>query len=371
MAYIRMKKPSFKKAFLAAMLAMFSSCAAMGQEKTETPQSPTPEQTTGVATTLSSLANQLPSFLDRIEFNGYAQAAYVYQDAGDKTKSTLDLKRTLLWAKAKITDRWSFLFMHDFNSEVQEFYTDYRISKGKQLSVRVGQFKNSYSLENPLSPTQMELIDVYSQAVTYLAGCGSDPLYGVNYGRDLGFMVFGDLFKNKLHYELAVMNGQGINCSDGNSDKDIILKLEYRLRPELRVVVSGQKGRGNAVGTADWNPDIEVGDNYTRDRLSLGGEWKDDRIGLHGEWLWGKDGSVKSRGAYITGRYTVVKNFDVIASADFFDKNTRMEYDQTNLTTGIQYWYFRKCRVQLQYTRALCQAQDDYNCVQAQVQVAF
>ena len=340
------------KSFLAVALAIFSSCAAMGQEKSE-----------GL--------KKVEGLLSRVELNGYAQGGYEYTGNGSTVTSTFNLKRTLLWGKAKITDRWSFLFMHDFSSEVQEFYMDYRITKGKELSVRVGQFKNSYSMENPLSPTQMELIDVYSQGVTYLAGCGSDPLNGVNYGRDLGLMIFGDVLDDKLHYEFAIMNGQGINKSDGNSDKDIIIKLEYKLRPELRIVATGQKGRGHAVGTAEWNPGIEIGDDYTRDRLSFGGEWKDERLGLHGEWLWGKDGSVKSWGIYLTGHYSVIKNLDVVASADFFDRNTKMDYDQTNLTAGLQYWFYKKCRVQLQYTRRICEFDTDYNCLQAQVQVGF
>lgn len=346
-------RTTFMKSFLAVALAIFSSEAAMGQEKND---------------------NQkvVEDLLSRIELNGYAQAGYEYLGDGDAVKSTFNLKRTLLWGKAKVTDRWSFLFMHDFNSEVQEFYMDYRISKGKELSVRVGQFKNSYSMENPLSPTRMELIDVYSQAVTYLSGCGSDPLNGVNYGRDLGLMVFGDLLEGgRLHYELAIMNGQGINQSDGNTDKDIIVKLEYKLMPELRLVASGQKGRGHAVGTAEWNPTIEIGDDYARDRLSLGGEWKADRLGLHGEWLWGKDGRVKSWGSYLTGCYTIADNLDIVASADFFDRNTRMAYDQLNLTAGIQYWFYKKCRVQLQYTRQEREFDADCNCLQAQVQVAF
>jgi hypothetical protein len=59
--------------------------------------------------------------------------------------------------------------MHDFSSVVQEFYTDYRFTGGKELSVRLGQFKNSYSMQNPLSPTKLDLIDCYSQSVLYLA----------------------------------------------------------------------------------------------------------------------------------------------------------------------------------------------------------
>jgi hypothetical protein len=35
----------------------------------------------------------------------------------------------------------------------------------------------------------LELIDVYSQAVLYLAGEGPDPLNGVNYGRDMGLEI--------------------------------------------------------------------------------------------------------------------------------------------------------------------------------------
>ena len=69
---------------------------------------------------------------ERITVNGYAQAGYTYSNIDGTKTNTLDLKRTLLWAKARITDRWSFLFMTDFNSQVQEFYTDFRITKGSR-----------------------------------------------------------------------------------------------------------------------------------------------------------------------------------------------------------------------------------------------
>ena len=200
-----------KSLTLAVVLAAFSSTAAMGQ-RTEQQKS-------------ESEGNWLKDLTSRITLNGYAQGGWSYQDANDQKQNSYNLKRTLLWAKARITDRWSFLFMHDFSSVVQEFYTDYRISNDKSLTVRLGQFKHSYTMENPLSPTALELIDVYSQAVLYLAGEGPDPLNGVNYGRDQGLMVFGDVLNNKLHYELALMSGQGINRRDNNNQKDFIAKL--------------------------------------------------------------------------------------------------------------------------------------------------
>ena len=154
------------------MLAVFSSVAAMGQPQTQQEQQK------------KDKPEWLKELSSRITLSGYAQAGWSYQNPNNKATNAYNLKRTLLWAKARITDRWSFLFMHDFSSVVQEFYTDYRLSKNNELTVRLGQFKTAFSMENPLSPTQLELIDVYSQAVLYLAGEGPDPLNGVNYGRE-------------------------------------------------------------------------------------------------------------------------------------------------------------------------------------------
>ena len=364
-----MKKQTWKSLTLAVALAAFSSAAAMGQQQKKS----------------DSGIDWMKDFVSRITFNGYAQGGWSYQDPGDQKQNSYNLKRTLLWAKARITDRWSFLFMHDFSSVVQEFYTDYRISNDKSLTVRLGQFKHSYSMENPLSPTALELIDVYSQAVLYLAGEGPDPLNGVNYGRDQGLMVFGDLFDNVLHYELALMSGQGINRKDANNQKDFLAKLEIKPIDGLRIVGSGYLGTGNAVGTAAWNPTVNVGDNYKRNRYSVGAEYKSHPYtgskykearpaSLRAEWLGGEDGDVKSRGGYVTVAIPVVDALDVVASGETFDRNTSVDgWDQTNLTLGLQYWYYKKCRLQLQYTRCLCgdMIGKDYNWLQAQVQVAF
>lgn len=365
-----MKQKTCKWRTLAVLMAVFSSVAAMGQQ-------PSPADDTDWMKNLTS----------RITFNGYAQAGWAWQDAGGVKTNSYNLKRTLLWAKARITDRWSFLFMHDFSSVVQEFYTDYRLTRDRSLSVRFGQFKHSYTMENPLSPTALELIDVYSQAVLYLAGEGPDPLNGVNYGRDQGLMVYGDLLRGKLHYELALMSGQGINRRDQNNQKDFIAKLEVRPFDGLRIAGSGYVGTGCAVGTAAWNPAIQVGDNYRRNRYAVGAEYKTAPYAgskfkearpasIRAEWLGAQDGDVGSRGGYVTACVPVVDALDVVASGETFDRNTTTDgWEQTNLTVGLQYWFYKKCRLQLQYTRCLCgdmvSPGGDYNWLQAQVQVAF
>lgn len=106
---------------LAVALAVFSSVAAMGQQKAK-----------------SEKPDWLKELTSRITLNGYAQGGWSYQDPNGEKTNAYNLKRTLLWAKARITDRWSFLFMHDFSSVVQEFYTDYRITRNNALTVRLG-----------------------------------------------------------------------------------------------------------------------------------------------------------------------------------------------------------------------------------------
>ena len=325
----------------------------------------------------------LKELSSRITINGYMQGGYAYSDQGDKTTSSFNFKRAIFWGRARITDRWSFLFMNNFalSKGVLEFWTDYRVTNNKALTVRVGQFQHPFSLESPLSPTSLELIDITSQSVALL-GNGNEPLLGPNYGRDQGIMLLGDLFNDHFHYELAVMNGQGINTADGNSDKDVILKLEYKPSEQLRFVVSGQKGRGHAVGTAAWNPEIQVGDDYRRDRYSVGAEvksapysagtYKEARpLKVRAEWLGGKDGSVGSMGGYVTTTIPIVDGLDAVASVDYFDRNTEMKYHQTQATGGLQYWFYKNCRLQLQYTRTWSNYQKDYNWLQGQVQVAF
>ena len=315
---------------------------------------------------------------ERIKLHGYAQAGYTYQKNSAQEVNTFDIKRTLLWANAQINDRWSFLFMHDFNSQVQEFYTDFRITKNNALYVRLGQFKNGYSLENPLSPTAMETIDVYSEGVTYLSGCGSDPLFGVQYGRDLGLSLFGNVCENKLRYELQVMNGQGINRKDKNNSKDVIGRLEWEPAKGLKIVTTGQLGRGHAVATSVYAPDIALDQNYDRNRFSAGVDYKSRRLNVHSEYLQGKDDKVTSNGVYVTGSVALIPStLDLVGSYDYFNFNQDLDFDQHKCVFGIQWWYFKKCRLQLQYVYKNAVAtptsfvHDDNHAIMCQVQVRF
>lgn len=292
----------------------------------------------------------LQDFSKRVNLHGYAQAIYNYQHKGGEESNTFEMKRAYIWADAKITDRWSMLFMYEIGKEINEYYTDYRLSNDKSLSVRFGQFKTALTMENRVSPAGSEVIDVCSEGVTYLTGCGSDPLYGVGYGRDLGLAVFGELAKGKIFYEVDVLNGQGMNQKDKNNAKDVIGRLEYRPAKGLAIAATGQIGKGHAVNTSVYNPTIQLGDNYTRNRFSAGFDYKSRPFNLHGEYVQGKDGSVTSRGAYLTGSVALKPSVvDLVGSYDYFNFNTDLGYDQHKAVLGVQWWWYKKCRFQVQY----------------------
>ena len=309
----------------------------------------------------------LKDISDRIELHGYVQGGYDYNTTTNE--NSFNFKRTVVWAKAKITDQWSFLFMHDFNAKPLEYYTEFRPHKA--VGFRMGQFKNSLTLENPLSPTSVELIDCYSQSVLYLAGIGGDPLFGKHTGRDLGFLIYGEPFKG-FGYEFGIMNGQGINCRDLNKSKDMLLKLSYKPCAPLCFVVSGQLGHGHAIANSPFNPNVHEGDNYRRHRISAGASYTGP-FTLRGEYLKGWDGGVQSQGAYATTTVPIVNKLDAIASFDWFNRNTASHFNQTNYTLGLQYWFFRKCRIQAQWT--FCDPnskwQKNYNMLQIQTQIRF
>ena len=319
--------------------------------------------------TVNKVVNTLK---ERITLAGYAQLGYTYDDAADPD-NTFDIKRLIFMAHGKITDRWTLDFMYDFygGGNLLEIYTDYRILNG--LSARIGEFKTPYTIENELSPSTVELINCYSQSVCYLAGVnGSDKCYGPTSGRDMGMMLYGKLFKNFLQYKFAVMNGQGINTKDKNTQKDIVGNLMIYPLKWLSVGGSFITGTGHAEDASPYSG-ILKGENYSKKRWSIGGVATSGKFNLRSEYLGGKDRNVKSEGFYATGSARLFRNFDLIASFDYFNPNKAADFKQNNYIAGIQYWFYPKCRLQAQYT--FCdkkgEGMKNSNLIQTQIQVRF
>lgn len=315
--------------------------------------------------------NQLTNTLkERITLSGYGQAGYTYDDAAQPSNS-FDIKRAVLIVDGKITERWSCSFTCNIAdaTKLLELYTDYQIRPG--LSARMGQFKTPYSIENQLSLSSVELIDCYSQATNCLAAVTqADKLVAATTGRDIGFMLHGELFKKSLAYKLAVMNGQGMNVKDRNEQKDLVGYLLWKPICCLSIGGSYLAGTGHAIAAAS-EAGIAKDQNYTRNRWSAGALLTSRKATLRTEYLSGRDNGVRSSGLYATTSVQLRPKLDMIASFDYFDREQMAGYKQTNYVAGLQYWFYPKCRLQAQYTRQTRQKGSDANVVQTQIQVRF
>ena len=321
----------------------------------------------------------------RLKVTGYAQAGYTATlTENGQNANSFEMYRAILMVGANVTPQFYAFFMHDFKSkDMQEYYLEYRPLKA--LNLRFGQSKTEISMENPMSPTVLESISPMSQGVFWL--CGADPLMGNPAGRDMGLMAYGHLFGGRLFYVLEVVNGGQTNAADKDNRKNVIAKLEYKPVPNFRLSVSGQLGYGTAMNASAYNPTVQVGETYRQNRYSAGVEWKSKRAGsdyhhhrcavVRSELIGGKDGGCKSFGAYLSTALPIYKGLDVVAMADYMNYNTDARLKKTNLMAVLQYWIFKKCRVQAQYTYSLrsdamkALQGNDRSLLQAQVQVAF
>ena len=121
--------------------------------------------------------------------------------------------------------------------------------KWAPLGIKMGEFKRCFTFENPMNPWDIAMGD-YTQLTKNFAGMSGDFYKGGTNsgGRDLGIQVYGDAFKvgktqhYLLHYQVGVYNGQGINTSDKDAEKDYIATVQFQPIKGLYLGVFGWSG---------------------------------------------------------------------------------------------------------------------------------
>lgn len=121
--------------------------------------------------------------------------------------------------------------------------------KWAPLGIKLGEYKRCFTFENPMNPWDIASGD-YTQLTKHLTGMGGDLYQGAanSGGRDLGVQIYGDAFKvgktqhYLLHYQAGIYNGQGINTSDKDKEKDYIATVQLQPLKGLYVGVFGWSG---------------------------------------------------------------------------------------------------------------------------------
>lgn len=177
---------------------------------------------------------------DSLRIGGWAQLDYRAFFGEHSSKDTFFVRRARLDVRGILEDDFSYRLYGAFEgsrARLHEAWIEYR--KWSEMRIRIGQFKEPYSLEALYSAKWTHFIE-RSLGPTNLA-----PF------EDIGVQCFGLLYHKKFTYAIATFNGEGRNELDVNNSKDIAARFviqPFRNYPcsyfhDLHLGVSGTTGR--------------------------------------------------------------------------------------------------------------------------------
>ena len=246
--------------------------------------------------------------------------------------------------------------------------------------LRVGQFKYPGSEEglqaihvfdyiNFTNVTNQMLLERFFNSASGNAG----PNGGVGAFRDIGVQLFDTVKVNKdwsASYAFMVGNGNGINRSDNNGDKD------FYAYAAAEQVYGGKGARVDSLKIFGWHHAGKRsldGEKYDRDRSGVGATFRKAKYRAAFEYIMADgvifngtsgagqpaDGATfsvlpedKANGWYVHGGYMVMPKLELDLRYDVLNRGTETDAGErkfSTLTLGAQYFVNKKTRVVFNY----------------------
>ena len=176
---------------------------------------------------------ELPAWLNNVKLSGYGMTQYQYSGQKGKESNSFNIRMGRIALEGRIANDFYWKAQIQFNGNTSDLGSSPRMvdlfaewQKYSYFKVKIGQFKNPFTFENPMHPIDQGFMG-YSQNVSKLAGFSDRAGEHASNGRDIGLQLQGDFLKNAngrnlLHYQIGVFNGQGINTKDVDQQKNVI-----------------------------------------------------------------------------------------------------------------------------------------------------
>jgi opacity protein-like surface antigen len=303
------------------------------------------------------------------KISGYLQTGYNYNSAGNNFDgySSFEAKRLRLIMDGNVGKNVTFrLQIEAFNGisgttasggqknlQVMDAFATYKYKPS--LQIRAGRFYTPMGYENyDISPATLETVDFTN--ICYRMACrnAADGNF-VDYGRELGVMLMGDLFPsekgfNYLSYNLALANGREQLANDNNKSKDVIAALTMRPAKLFNVKLSYTHSESNGTLNGITSTSLP----YER---AMVGAWYNNPTGwdLRGEYgyLHGTKDNVRTlqeSGAYVlvgyhAGKFLPIVRWDMYHDA--LNKASANNYNRALL--GCTYQPIPNVKIQLNY----------------------
>ena len=260
---------------------------------------------------------ELPSWLSNVKLSGYGMIQYQYSGQKNAESNSFNIRMGRIALEGRIADDFYWKTQIQFNGNTSNLGSSPRMvdlfaewQKYDYFKVKIGQFKNPFTFENPMHPIDQGFMG-YSQNVSKLAGFSDRAGEHASNGRDIGLQLQGDFLKNAngrnlLHYQIGVFNGQGTNTKDVDQQKNVIGGVWIMPVSGMRIGAFGWTGsyarKGNwtetvADPTSSVTPDATKEITHTNEVRSL----NQNRYAFSFEYK--KDGwTVRSEYIHSTGK---------------------------------------------------------------------
>ena len=208
---------------------------------------------------------KLPSWLSNVKLSGYALTQYQYSGQKDAESNSFNIRMGRLSLEGRIANDFYWKTQVQFNGNTSTLGSSPRMvdlfaewQKYEYFKVKIGQFKNPFTFENPMNPIDQGFMS-YAQNVSKLAGFSDRSGMHASNGRDIGLQIQGDFLKNGngrniLHYQVGVFNGQGINTKDVDNQKNFIGGIWVMPVKGMRIGAFGWTGSYARKGT--WTDEL-------------------------------------------------------------------------------------------------------------------
>ena len=333
---------------------------------------------------LPLLGRQLSDYASTPRFGGYFIGKYSYSDQdGKHSGDGFSQRFARVYVDGTILTDFKYrmqLQISNGSFHMKDYFVEW--AHWKELAVKVGQYKRAFLFENPYNPWDVGAGD-FSQIVKKLSGfadrCGE---YTVNGGRDQGIQLQGDLFPMSadshrlIHYQVQLMNGQGINASDQNRHKDLIGTLQVQPIKDLYIGVFGWSGdyvnNGVTVSRKRWAASAK----YEHMGWSARAEYAhstDHKISEYEPVTDTFSGTGKADGWYATVGVPFTPWLKVYAKYDTYRDQATHDSERTiySLIPNVQWHKNLLMQLQLNRVHDNLAADRDYNEVWAEIYVRF
>ena len=364
---------------------------------------------------------QLPSWLSNVKLSGYGMLQYQYSGQKGAEANSFNVRMGRISLEGRIAQDFYWKTQIQFNGNTSTLGNSPRMvdlfaewQKYEFFKVKIGQFKNPFTFENPMNPIDQGFMG-YAQNVSKLAGFSDRAGEHSSNGRDIGLQLQGDFLKNSngrnlLHYQIGVFNGQGINTKDVDNQKNIIGGVWVMPIKGMRIGAFGWTGSYARKGTwttieqdltssATPTPTKEVTHSGVRklsqNRYAFSAEYKANDWTFRSEYIHStglafsksinnfnddnsKDCTVNEKiGNKAQGVYALViapivsKKLYAKARYDMYEANGKTDMMKTQYEVGLNYNISKNFTILSEYAFVNDRTLADHNYSMADVEVCF